>query len=110
MSLDLLFNLQQKLQLRLRGDVLPTFMPERIPITVTSIVAELGEILEEAQAWKDWRKEPPKVDFDHLLEEYVDLVHFVINLGLYLGFSSFDVMRKFVQKNKENHARQDRGY
>lgn len=109
-SLAHMFLLQRRLQHRLREDDLPEFMPDRIPITVTSIVAELGEILEEVQGWKDWRKEVPSVDREHLLEEYSDLMHFVINLGLYLGFSDQDLSRKFVEKNQENHNRQDRGY
>lgn len=109
-KLQAMFDMQKKLQKRLFNLQLPGIYTERIPITVTSIVAELGEILEDEQGWKDWRKNPPVVDREHLLMEVVDLWHFVINLTLYLGFDALDVFKEFKKKNKENHARQDRKY
>lgn len=109
-QLDFLFGLQKNLQRRIHGVDLPALMPNKIPITVTSIVAELGEILEDEQHWKDWRHDFPETDRTHLLMEVADLWHFVINLTLYLGFDSQDVGEEFIAKNKENHSRQDRGY
>lgn len=111
-NLNEMFDLQKTFQKRLHGHIIEHHLdcPLRIPIQVTAIIAELGEILEEYQLWKDWRYDYPKVDREHLLEEVADLWHFVINLTLYLGFDANDVYFKFLEKNKENHNRQDRGY
>ncbi len=107
-----LFSMQKLFQQKLHGHRIEKglFYPLRIPIQVTAIVAELGEILESYQGWKDWRSKIPEVDKEHLLEEIVDLWHFVINLTLYLGFDSDDLYRKYLEKHKENYERQKRGY
>jgi dimeric dUTPase (all-alpha-NTP-PPase superfamily) len=105
-----MFDLQKKLQKRLRNDDLPTFLPDRIPITVTSIIAELGEILEEDQRWKDWRKNPNLPDYGNLYMEIVDLWHFVINLTLYFGMDADTLFKVFLKKNEVNHERQDNEY
>lgn len=111
-TLGKLFELQKKLQTRYYNDVdeLPKEMPEKIPIQITSLIAELGEILEENQKWKNWRKKVPSVDYENLLIEIVDAFHFLINITLFLGFDSHDVYNKFIEKNKENNERQNKGY
>lgn len=111
-TLGKLFELQKKLQTRFYNDVdeLPKEMPEKIPRQITSLVAELGEILEENQKWKSWRKNPPPVDYDNLLTEVVDAFHFMINIALFLGFDSDDVYNRFIEKNRENIKRQDSNY
>lgn len=43
--------------------------------------------------------------------EAIDKLHFLINEMIALGFSDWDeVIRFFYAKQRENHARQDRGY
>lgn len=108
-KLQMLFNLQKNLQKRLNGVDLPDLCPQHIPMTVTSINAEVGEILEEYQGWKDWKDD---VTFDswNLLYEVVDLWHFIINLTLYLGFDANDVFEAFCKKNQINHERQNSDY
>lgn len=105
-----MFDLQKALQLRVHGDVLPDILPHRIPMTVTSLIAELGEVLEDEQNWKDWKKNPLPVDRDHLRMEIADAWHFMINLTLQNGFDAAEIHAEFLAKNAENHARQDRGY
>ena len=111
-TLGKLFELQKKLQARYYNDIdeLPKEMPEKIPMQITSLVAELGEILEENQKWKSWRKKVPSVNYENLLVEVVDAFHFLINIALFLGFDSNDVYNKFIEKNKENNERQNRDY
>lgn len=108
--LEELFDLQKVMQDRINDDKLPNLLPERIPMTVTSIIGELGEILEEEQAWKDWKENPEKPDLDNLRMEVADLWHFVINLTLYLGMDARDLYEEFVDKNEVNHERQDNNY
>jgi len=105
-----MFNLQKKMQKRINNDNLPEMKPNRIPMTVTSIIAELGEILESQQAWKDWKENPEEPDINHLKMEVADLWHFVINLTLFLNMDAEDVFNEFVDKNKVNHKRQDNNY
>jgi len=107
-----LFELQKKFQARFYSDVvdLPKELPEHIPLQVTALIAELGEILEENQKWKCWRKNPPPVDYDNLLAEVVDAFHFLINITLFLGFDSSDVYSRFIEKNQKNIERQNNNY
>ena len=105
-----MFEKQKVLQKRLFDIDLPKMMPDKLPITVTSIVAELGEILEEQQAWKDWKKNPKPIDAANLDTELADLWHFVINLTLYLGYDAADIFGAFNRKNVTNHIRQDNNY
>jgi dimeric dUTPase (all-alpha-NTP-PPase superfamily) len=109
-KLDDMFYLCAKFQKRVFGHNLPAKISQRIPITVTSIIGELGEILEEEQSWKDWRKNPPTVNETALLFEVVDLWHFIINLTLYLGIDAKVLFNAFLEKNSENHRRQQNGY
>lgn len=108
--LQIMFDRQKVLQRRLRDVDLPAMRPDLIPITVTSIVAELGEILEDEQHWKDWRKNPVDTDIAHMRMETADLWHFVINLTLYLGMDAQDIFEEFEAKNAVNHERQDNNY
>lgn len=109
-NLHEMFERQKVLQTRLNGVELPKMMPDQLPITVTSIVAELGEILEEQQAWKTWKKNPKPINQENLDTEIADVWHFVINLSLYLGYDAHDIYRVFNKKNDINHERQDNNY
>lgn len=83
---------------------------EELRIAALAIIAELGEILEACQGWKPWRKNPPPVDRNHLLEELADIWHFIINLTLFLGYSPEQLYNMFVTKNATNWKRQAGGY
>ena len=112
-TLGKLFELQKEFQAKFYGDPakdLPKEIPEYIPMQITSLIAELGEILEENQKWKHWRRNPPPADYNNLLTEVVDAFHFLINITLFLGFDSNDVYDRFIEKNKENIGRQNSNY
>lgn len=111
-TLGKLFELQKKFQSRLYSGApkLPKEIPEEIPLQITALIAELGEILEENQKWKRWRKNSPCVDYENLLTEVVDAFHFLINIALFLGFDSNDVYDRFIEKNKKNIERQNSDY
>lgn len=86
-----MFDKQKKLQHRLHGVTLPAMLPERLPMTITSIVAELAEVLDEQQAWNDALHVIKEIDYDNLDTEVADVWHFVINLSLYLNFDADDI-------------------
>lgn len=79
--------------------------------------AELVEMLDRLpyKHWKKYREHETKdwISEDQRIEtlfEYVDALHFFMNIGLILGFSPEEVFYYYECKNKENHDRQDRGY
>lgn len=110
-KLDDMFEKQKSLQKKISGDILPSKMfPSKIPVQITAIIAELGEILELNEHWKTWKKNPKKYVENDLILEVADLWHFVINLTLYLGISVKMLYTAFCIKNRINKQRQDSGY
>ena len=105
-----MFDKQKVLQERFYNIKTPTDNPVKMSDMVKTIVAEIGEILECDQRWKEWRKNPPEVDMVNKRMEVADLWHFVINLTLFSNMDANDVYEEFIKKNKTNHMRQDEGY
>jgi len=78
---------------------------------------ELGELLERLphKGWKKyptksrrgWTSEEQRVE---TLFEYIDALHFFLNIALIFGFSAEEIYFYFLAKNEENFSRQDRGY
>jgi dimeric dUTPase (all-alpha-NTP-PPase superfamily) len=67
--------------------------------------SEIDEIRREVN-WKWWKNEK-EMDKDALQGEVIDIWHFLISLSLKCGLSAEDVYRTYLEKNRENHARQD---
>jgi len=71
-------------------------------------IDELLEALREV-SWKPWSKKK----FFHsteFKEELVDVLHFFVNLCLAADMSADELYKRYLQKNKINHKRQDEGY
>jgi dimeric dUTPase (all-alpha-NTP-PPase superfamily) len=79
--------------------------------------AELVEMLERLP-FKHWKKYSPEMEKDWTSEEqrtetlfeYIDALHFFINIALIFGFTPEEIFNYYMAKNKENHDRQNRGY
>ena len=79
--------------------------------------SEFVELLERLP-WKPWRTYTPEqlagwTSEEQMLEtkfEYVDLLHFFMNIGLLIGITPEELSRMYYLKNKENFDRQERGY
>ncbi|ABR50719.1 dUTPase [Alkaliphilus metalliredigens QYMF] len=56
------------------------------PSKVLALQVELGELANETRAFKYWSKNPP-ASRNVILEEYVDCLHFILSLGLDIGFT-----------------------
>lgn len=85
--------------------------------SIINVNMEFAEMLERLpfKHWKRYPKEMKKgwVDDDQRTEtlfEYIDALHFFINIGLILSFSPEEIFNGYMAKNKENFDRQDRGY
>jgi dimeric dUTPase (all-alpha-NTP-PPase superfamily) len=67
--------------------------------------SEIDEIRREIN-WK-WWKNPKAIDRDLLQGEVIDLWHFLLSLSRTVGLDAYDIHRLYMEKNAENHARQD---
>lgn len=43
-------------------------------------------------------------------EEIIDIMHFVLNLAIISGMTADEFYARYINKNKENHDRQEQGY
>ncbi len=67
--------------------------------------SEIDEIRREVN-WK-WWKNPKEIDQEALQGEVIDMWHFLLSLSRVVGLSPEDIHRVYMEKNAENHARQD---
>ncbi len=103
-KLEMIFDLQDQLQEHLGTTYNQAFITE---MTLAAMV-ELAEFVQTTD-WKSW-KEPVGVKYEKAVGEWADILHFVVNLGLAIGLDADSAFLAYKMKNKENHARQDRGY
>ena len=75
-----------------------------LAITI-AMESEIDEVRSEIN-WKHW-KNPKPVDLDALQGEVIDLFHFILSLSRIVGLQPADIHRLYMEKNAENHARQD---
>lgn len=82
-----------------------------------NLTLEFAELVERLphKSWKTYTEEQMAgfTSEEEKLEvwyEYVDMLHFFMNIGLALGLDGETVERLYVTKNKENFDRQKRGY
>lgn len=114
-TLDTMFKMQYELQKFLGTDFKGLPLSEAVKlIKEHSLMAtiELGEMLNELpflKAWKNYDTMTAKevdVAMTKAREEYIDIVHFMLNVGLLLGFDGLDVFKAYKAKNQENYDRQ----
>ncbi|WP_353617095.1 dUTP diphosphatase [Bacillus sp. E(2018)] len=55
-----------------------------------AFLVELGELANETRCFKYWSKRPAS-EKEVILEEYVDGLHFVLSIGLDLGFKEVEI-------------------
>ena len=77
---------------------------------------ELHEMLHELPFFKPW-KDYTDMTFGEVVmrqsrarEEYIDVLHFMLNIALALGLTEDDIFQAFVKKHAINNKRQDGGY
>ena len=80
------------------------------------LTQELHELLYEIPFFKKWKnysnmtEEEINTSWAAAKKEYIDMLHFMLNIGLALGLSAKEIHDMYMDKNKENHERQDEGY
>lgn len=118
--LQQMINKQQALQERLGYDIQKMGQEERtafIKEMALHMTDELHELLRELPYLKPWKNyseynyEKIAEQTEKAREEYVDMIHFALNIGLALGFyEAEDMCELYIGKNKVNHKRQEEGY
>ena len=72
---------------------------------VLSLFSETNELLNELN-WKHW-KNPKGLDYEAIKYEAIDILHFLVTVFIILGMNEKDVEDYYMNKNKENHERQN---
>jgi len=74
-------------------------------------IEELCELRRHFPIRKHWKSQDTLVDREKVLDEYADVLHFIINIGLGLQlFESDDLYRIYRTKHLINIERQNSGY
>jgi dimeric dUTPase (all-alpha-NTP-PPase superfamily) len=76
---------------------------------VLAAFVELGELL-QCVNWKPWRKRTFIVDRAKVAEEWADLLHFVVEIGILNGLDARGAFEEYVRKNEKNLRRIGDGY
>lgn len=77
---------------------------------------EMNEMLYELPFFKPWKKydcmteEEIEAAFDKARKEYIDFMHFQMNVAILLGLTADQIFTGYYSKNKENYRRQIEGY
>lgn len=119
-KLDILFDKQNELfkkqlensaavnKMRSLYEIKEPFDGYRIFMLSTALLHEAVELQRETN-WKWWKKET-KTDIDKVQEEIIDMWHFMIQVSIEAGLDPKKLIEKYMEKNRENLARQERGY
>lgn len=115
-----MINKQKELQIRLKNNVADMHFKERtayIKEASLHLEHELHEMLGNLpyfKGWKDYSRlslEENVSRYCEAEEEFIDVLHFVLNIALAFGFTDSEALHEaYCKKNKENHRRQDEGY
>jgi len=68
-------------------------------------MSELAELIDEVN-FKWWKNEKP-VNEDLVKDELVDILHFFVSMCLKTGMAPDELFLRYMNKNKENHNRQN---
>src|SRR5690242_2519258 len=89
MHLKPLYDIQQTLDERIRTQH-GLHDADLLPKKLLALQVELGEHANETRCIKYWSTKPASERIV-ILEEYVDALHFVLSIGLDLGYADIDV-------------------
>lgn len=84
MNWNVLYDMQEKLDQYI-GEQQQINQSEQTEQKILALLVEVGELANETRCFKFWSTKPPSEK--HVIEEeYVDGLHFILSLGLDLGF------------------------
>lgn len=118
-QLQEMLDLQDQLQKRLGYNIAGMSYEERVAFIkefCIHAIQEMNEMLYELPFFKPWKdysnmtEDEIRKAFSKSRKEFIDFWHFVLNLALALGFTADLLYMEYINKNQENHRRQDEGY
>ena len=74
-------------------------------------IDELCEMLHEVKGYKEWKRYDYYDEFSNKVadtkatEEFIDALHFFVNIALAFGLSADDIFNKYMTKQMVNQAR-----
>jgi dimeric dUTPase (all-alpha-NTP-PPase superfamily) len=74
-----------------------------------ALQVEVSELANATRCFKYWstKESEPK---ERLLDEYADVLHFVLSLGNTLKFTPEEIEQAYLAKHEVNYQRQKQGY
>lgn len=79
-------------------------MEQWIQKETLAMMSELAELIDEVNF--KWWKNPKPVDSGKVKDELVDILHFFVSMCLKTGMDANELHQRYLNKNKENFARQ----
>lgn len=76
---------------------------------VLGLLDEVHEILREIN-WKKWKRSKKKIDKDRLKTEWVDALHFLINIALVWNIDAVEAYDSYLKKDEIIYKRIKEGY
>ena len=110
-KLEAMFRQQRRFQARFYrlSDMTVSERQAYLQLMLTCINVEQVEALNWL-SWKPWRKQVVSFNRYEFINELVDIQHFLINCLLAVGCTPRQFTKQFLNKGKENVARQKRSY
>ncbi len=104
--LEMIFEHQSRFDTELaeRRDLTGIPMEQWIQKETLAMLSELAELIDEVNF--KWWKNPKPVDEDKVKEELVDILHILVSMCLKTDMDTEELCRRYLEKNKENFARQ----
>ena len=105
-KLDVIFSLQNAFdtEIATKRNLQDISMDVWLQREVLAMVSELAELLDEVNF--KWWKNPKEINLDNVKSELIDLWHFLTSMCLKAGMTADEVYARYIEKNKENFARQ----
>ena len=75
-----------------------------------ALITEIGELFNEIPDFKYWKKHKNTEVTDALKEEFVDVLHLLISLGIDIFKDEQEMFEWYCKKNDKNLDRQRNGY
>lgn len=75
-----------------------------------ALITEIGELFNEIPDFKYWKKNKNTEITDKAKEEFADVLHFVISLGIDIFKDEQEMFEWYCRKNNKNLERQRNGY
>jgi len=76
---------------------------------IIALFTEVGEFANATRCFKYWSNKPQE-SRERLLDEYADILHFVLSIGNTMEFTPLEIEEAYHKKYAENIKRQREGY